>query len=111
MISRKETLVCMSNEVNKTIPFWRLQCFYYGWVKDTIEMTSSGMICVPSLMKIGSGIQTILRFCLSNLGGYDVGIIDERDFMKYAVEMASNGMIYILSFMKIGTGVQAILRF
>jgi hypothetical protein len=30
--SRKETLVCMCNEVNKTIQFWRLQCWYYWWV-------------------------------------------------------------------------------
>jgi hypothetical protein len=73
-------------------------------------MASGGMICVPSLMQIGLGVQAILRFCLSNLRGYDVGIIDERNFMKYAVDMASYGMIHGPSFMKIGTGVQAILR-
>jgi hypothetical protein len=29
-------------------------------VKYTIEMTSGGMIYIPSLMKIGSGVQVIL---------------------------------------------------
>jgi hypothetical protein len=30
-------------------------------------------------MKIGVGIQAILRFCLSNMKGCDVGITDEED--------------------------------
>jgi hypothetical protein len=30
-------------------------------------------------MKTGAGVQTILRFCLSNLKGCNVGITDERD--------------------------------
>jgi hypothetical protein len=30
-------------------------------MKYTVEMASDGMICVPSFMKIGSGIQVILR--------------------------------------------------
>jgi hypothetical protein len=38
-----------------------------------IEMASCGMIYIPSFMK------TIFRFCLSNLGGCNVGITDERD--------------------------------
>jgi hypothetical protein len=29
--SRKKTVVCMDNEVNKTIQFERLQCLYYWW--------------------------------------------------------------------------------
>jgi hypothetical protein len=37
-----------------------------------VEMASCGVICVPSFMKIGTGIQTILRFCLSKLKGYSV---------------------------------------
>jgi hypothetical protein len=32
-----------------------------------VEMVSGSMIYVPSLMKIGIGIQAILRFCLRNL--------------------------------------------
>jgi hypothetical protein len=34
-----------------------------------------------SFMKIGTGVQAILRFCLRNLTGCNVGITDERDFL------------------------------
>jgi hypothetical protein len=37
-----------------------------------IEMTSGGM-------KIGTGVQTIGRFCLRNLNGCNVGIREGRD--------------------------------
>jgi hypothetical protein len=37
------------------------------------------MIFLPSFIKIGAGVQAILRFCLSNLRGCSVGITDERD--------------------------------
>jgi hypothetical protein len=30
-------------------------------MKDTVEMTLDGMICMPSFMKIGSNIQVILE--------------------------------------------------
>jgi hypothetical protein len=39
-----------------------------------IEMASS--IYIPSFMKAGRGVQAILRFCLRNLGGCNVGITD-----------------------------------
>jgi uncharacterized protein YraI len=42
-------------------------------------MASGGMIYIPSFIKIGSGIQAVLRFCLSNLWGCNVGINDGRD--------------------------------
>jgi hypothetical protein len=29
--SRKKTFVCTCNEINKTIQFGRLQCWYYWW--------------------------------------------------------------------------------
>jgi hypothetical protein len=45
-----------------------------------VEMASCGMIYLPSFMKIGTGVQAILRFCLRNLKGCDVGITDGRDF-------------------------------
>jgi hypothetical protein len=32
-----------------------------------IEMVSHGIISIPSFMKIGTGVQAILRFCLINL--------------------------------------------
>jgi uncharacterized protein YraI len=44
----------------------------------TVQMASCGMTNLPSFMKIGTGIQAILRFCLSNLKGCNVGITDGR---------------------------------
>jgi hypothetical protein len=41
----------------------------------TIGMASDGMI----YMKIGTGIQAIIRFCLSNLRGCNDGITDGWD--------------------------------
>jgi hypothetical protein len=43
-------------------------------VKCTVEMGSGCMIYIPSFMKTGIGIIRILRFCLSNLRGCNVGI-------------------------------------
>jgi hypothetical protein len=40
----------------------------------TVEMPSSSKVFLPSFMKIGTGIKTILRFFLSNLNGCNVGI-------------------------------------
>jgi hypothetical protein len=46
-------------------------------------MASDGMIYTyihtPSFVKIDIGVQEILRFCLSNLNGCNVGITDGRD--------------------------------
>jgi hypothetical protein len=42
-----------------------------------VGMASCCMICVPSLMKIGAGVQAILGFCLSNLNGCNT--TDGRD--------------------------------
>jgi hypothetical protein len=42
-----------------------------------LEMASCGMICFPSFMKIGTGVQALLRFCLSNLRCCNVGTHDE----------------------------------
>jgi hypothetical protein len=42
-------------------------------------MASCGMIYVPRFMKIGTGVQAILRFSLRNLKGSDVGVTDGRD--------------------------------
>jgi hypothetical protein len=41
-----------------------------------IGMTSYGMIFLPSFMKIGIGVQAVLRYCPSNLKGCNVGIIE-----------------------------------
>jgi hypothetical protein len=48
-------------------------------MKYSVEMASHGMISIPSFMKIGAGIQAVLRFCLRNLRGCNVGITDGRD--------------------------------
>jgi hypothetical protein len=46
---------------------------------STIEVDSDDMIYIPSFMTIGSDIQVLLWFCLSNLGGCNVGNSDGRD--------------------------------
>jgi hypothetical protein len=65
-------------------------------------MASCGMIYVLSFMKIGTCVQEILRFCLRNLKGYNVGITDRLNLCS----MPSYVTIYVPSFMKTGTGVQ-----
>jgi hypothetical protein len=47
-------------------------------VKNTVEVASCDMIYILSFIKIGVGVQAILRFCLSDLRGCIVGIADER---------------------------------
>jgi hypothetical protein len=44
-----------------------------------VEMASCGIIFLPSFMKIGTGVESILRFCLNSLNGCNVGITDGRD--------------------------------
>jgi hypothetical protein len=52
-----------------------------GDVSYAIEMGLGAVILVPIFMRIGVGIQAILRFRLRNLRGCTVGITDERDFL------------------------------
>jgi hypothetical protein len=44
-----------------------------------VKIDSGGIIYVQSIMKIGTGVQSILRFCLSSLKGCDVGATDGGD--------------------------------
>jgi hypothetical protein len=44
-----------------------------------VAMASCGMTYLPSFMKIGTGVQGILRFRLSNLNGCNAGFTDGRD--------------------------------
>jgi hypothetical protein len=60
-------------------------------------------------MKIGTGVQAILRFCLRNFRGRNVGITDERDSFSYAAEMGSGAVLYIPSFIKICSGIQKLM--
>jgi hypothetical protein len=49
-------------------------------MKFGFEMDSGGMIYIlPKFNEDWYRLQGILRFCLSNLNGCDVGITDERD--------------------------------
>jgi hypothetical protein len=47
-----------------------------------VEMASCGIICLPSFLKFGTGVQAMLRFCLRNLAGCIVGIIDGRSVWR-----------------------------
>jgi hypothetical protein len=42
-----------------------------------IETVSYGMICIPSLMNIDTGVQAIIRFYFRNLRGCNIGITNE----------------------------------
>jgi hypothetical protein len=44
-----------------------------------VEISSGGVIPLPSFMKSGTGIQAIIRFYHSNLNGCIVGITEGRD--------------------------------
>jgi hypothetical protein len=42
-------------------------------MKCTVKVVSDVMINIPSFIKTGTGVQAILRFCLRNLNGCNVG--------------------------------------
>jgi hypothetical protein len=42
-------------------------------------MASYGTIYIPSFMRISTGVQAILRFCLRKMNGFNIGVTDERD--------------------------------
>jgi hypothetical protein len=48
-------------------------------MKYTVQMASGGMIYILSFMKIGSGIQVILRLLPPQSGGFSVGITNMKD--------------------------------
>jgi hypothetical protein len=48
-------------------------------MKCAIEIATYGMTYTPRFMKIDTGVQAILRFCLRNLKGCNAGITDGRD--------------------------------
>jgi uncharacterized protein YraI len=57
-------------------------------MKYVVEMGSSGTIYIPNFMRIGTGVQAILRFCLSNFRGCNVGISDGRDLRNTPLKLA-----------------------
>jgi hypothetical protein len=62
-------------------------------MKYAVEMGSGGKIYIRSFMKIGTSVQEILRFSLSNLSGCNVGITDGRRIMKCTVENSTGSLI------------------
>jgi hypothetical protein len=49
------------------------------------ETASCGTAYIPSLMKIGIGVQKILRICLRNMRGCNAGNTDGRDLCRKAL--------------------------
>jgi uncharacterized protein YraI len=47
-------------------------------MKYAFELASGSIIYIPSFMKIGTGVQAILRFCLNDLKGCNVDITAGR---------------------------------
>jgi hypothetical protein len=75
-------------------------------MKYTIEMTSDGMIYIPSFVTIGSGIQVILRLLPEQFERLQCWYYRFEISVKYVVKMVSDFMIYMPSFIRIGPGVQ-----
>jgi hypothetical protein len=48
-------------------------------MKQAVGLASDGMIHVPSFIKVGTGVQAILRRFLINLRGCNIGITDGWD--------------------------------
>jgi hypothetical protein len=78
-------------------------------MKYVTEISSYGMIYLISFMKIGRGVQAILRFCLRNLRGCYVDITEGKELLNHAVKMGSGAAMYVLSFIKIGSGIQTLI--
>jgi hypothetical protein len=48
-------------------------------MKCTVEMVSGGMIYVSSFMEIGTHVEEILMFCLTDVKSCNVGTTDRRE--------------------------------
>jgi hypothetical protein len=59
-----------------------------AFIMYTIDMTSDGMIYITSFMKIGTGVQAMLWFCLRNLRGCNVGIAGGKELRSAALRWA-----------------------
>jgi hypothetical protein len=58
-------------------------------------------------MNIDTGVKVILRFCLRNMRGCDVGITDGRDFLITPLIWAQ--AIYVPIFINIGSGIPSLI--
>jgi hypothetical protein len=100
---QKKSALHMSKEINKTIQFEGLQCWYYWWewiMQFAVEMMTGGMIYMPSCMMIGSGIQVILKLMPKPFDTLLCLHYWWEVLMKYAVVTAADSMIHIPSFKK-----------
>jgi hypothetical protein len=52
---------------------------FWGFMKYASEMASCGKIYTPSFIKMGQGVQAVLRSSLRNLRGCNVSITDLGD--------------------------------
>jgi hypothetical protein len=50
-----------------------------GTYEYAVEMASSGIIYIPSSMKIGVSFQGLIMLIFRNVRGYDIGITVGRD--------------------------------
>jgi hypothetical protein len=76
---------------------------------NTAELALCCMICIPSFMRIGTGVQTILGFCLRNLRFCKVYITGGSEFINYSFQVGWGVMIYAPCFIKIGSGIQNLI--
>jgi hypothetical protein len=93
-------------------------------LNGVVEMGSGGMTYFSSFMKTGTCVQAILRFCLSDLNGCNVGIIDARELWSAQlrrtqvdvritagvyevchIEMGSGSMIYVPNSLTFSSGI------
>jgi hypothetical protein len=59
-----------------------------GMFMYAVEMPSCGMTYLLTFMKIGTGVQKILRFYLSNLDGRNVGITNGMELWSAPLRLA-----------------------
>jgi hypothetical protein len=67
-----------------------------------VEIASCVMIYLPRFMKTGTGVQAILRFCLSNLNGRNGGIANERVLLSVPSRWTSlrkHFTVFIINFL------------
>jgi hypothetical protein len=52
------------------------------FMEYAVGMVYGGMIYIPNFMKNRKGVQAILRFCLTSLRGFNVGILMGRIYKE-----------------------------
>jgi hypothetical protein len=76
-----------------------------GNCKCTAEFGSGVMINLPSLMKIGTGVEAILRFSFRTLTDCNIGITHGRDLRCAPLRYLHIALYVFLSSMTIGSGI------